>query len=81
MARRKYNPDDYKGIEIYLTRVRLNSQGYAAGKYGQYYGTGAPVFTYDSWPYDANIEGSMRAPSRSAALAALKAKYPGAKVK
>jgi hypothetical protein len=53
-----------------LTRVRLNHGGYDEN--GRYFGRGEPLFAYDngeSW-------GHLRAPTRAAAKAKLRAKCP-----
>jgi hypothetical protein len=58
--------------KISLTRVHLDQGGYADGRY---FGQGAPLYAYDngdSW-------GHLRASSRAAAKARLKAKCPTAK--
>ena len=50
--------------EVYITRRKINRQGYTSGKYGKYYGyTGQDVYSYETWPSNDSLEGEIRANS------------------
>jgi len=59
--------------KVQLYRIRLNAQGYAYGKYGQYYGVGKPL--YLAHDQDDFIE-EFRAYDREDAKEILREKYP-----
>lgn len=64
-------------MKFYLRRIRLNSGGYTYGKFGKYYGTGLPLYQYDS--IDSWHGGEIRADSRQDARQQISDNYPGAK--
>ena len=50
--------------EIYITRKKINREGYTSGKFGQYYGyTGQDVYSYETWPFEYSLAGEIRADS------------------
>ena len=50
--------------EVYITRNKINREGYTSGKYGQYYGaTGQDVYSYETWPFEYSLAGEIRADS------------------
>jgi len=55
-----------------LRRVYLNAGGYTSGKYGKYFGRGAPLFEYDH----AGKSGYLRASSRADAMDQLRKMFP-----
>lgn len=59
--------------KIMLSRERLNSGGYDSG--GRYFGQGEPLFSFSN----DSSSGYVRASSRAAAKAKLRAKCPGAR--
>ena len=52
-------------MKFYLKRIRLNVGGYEYGKYGNYFGTGKPVYRYES--EDGEMLNYVRASSRESA--------------
>ena len=80
------DPTDWKAKStgkppvISFKREPLNSGGYARGKYGQYFGRGAPLYHYTvEYPNGEEDDGYIRASDRDSARAQLQAKFPGAK--
>lgn len=68
---------DYIGApypRLRLWRVRLNSGGYEYGRFGSYFGTGAPLYAYENECGDIS---HIRAESREAAKAAIQARIGG----
>jgi hypothetical protein len=82
---RKINPDSgvYAGYTISASRERLNSGGYTSGKYGQYFGVGAPLYSWTLEGPDTSgkqdEQGYIRADSRADLKERLLYKFPGAK--
>ena len=62
--------------QVWLTRVRLNRQGYTSN--GSYWGVGAPLFAYES--EDGSAYGYLRAADRADAKRKLREMYPRAKI-
>lgn len=59
-----------------LSRVSINREGYDSR--GSYWGSGAPLFAYESESHDAY--GHLRASDRAAAKQKLREMYPKAKI-
>lgn len=59
---------------LYLRRIRLDRGGYDPG--GAYWGLGAPLYWYGD--DSGAIDGCLRASSRDAAKAEIRANYPDA---
>ena len=59
-----------------LRRVYLNTGGYTFGRFGRYFGTGAPLYCYAS--DDGDTVGYLRAGSRSEARAIVVDRHSGA---
>lgn len=68
-------------MKFYLRRIRLNSGSYTYGKFGKYYGTGLPLYQYDSIDSETSKHygGMIRADSRQDARQQISDNYPGAK--
>ena len=65
-------------IDISIRRIPLNREGYEYGKYGQYYGAGAPLYHYELYNSETGEEetGETRAGSNKDVRDWLKSKYP-----
>jgi len=59
-----------------LRSVRLNTGGYTFGRYGRYFGNGAPLYQYDA--DDGSTGGYLRAYCRADARAIVADRNPGA---
>lgn len=67
----------YDGSKVSLKRVYLNSGGNEFGKYGRYWGIGAPL--YHALSDDYEIDMYTRAMNREDAKKEVLAKFPTAK--
>jgi len=63
-------------IRFTLRRVYLNTGGYTFGRYGRYFGNGAPLYCYAS--DNGDTDGYLRAYCRADARAIVTARNPGA---
>lgn len=75
MGRGSHSPADPETPrKFYLVRVPINSGGYDSG--GSYWGTGTPLYRYES--ADGEADGYLRGITREAAKAAIREDYPSA---
>jgi hypothetical protein len=63
-------------VRFTLRRVYLTAGGYTFGRYGRYFGIGAPLYRFAS--YDGETDGYLRAYSRDDARAIVTARHAGA---
>lgn len=68
-------PPSDEPLKFHLQRVPLDSGGYDSG--GAYWGHGEPLWWYMS--VDGEVDAFLRAGSRMAAKAAIRASYPNAR--
>lgn len=52
-------------MKFYLRHIRLNKNGCAPGKHGKYWGSGLPIYEYES--VDGSMHYTLRAHNRSEA--------------
>lgn len=68
---------------FYLQRVYLNTGGYEYGPFGQYWGTGLPLYRYHSDDvlnqFGREVYGTIRAHSRDEAKRQVRERFPNAK--
>jgi hypothetical protein len=69
--------ESYDGSKISIKRIRLNQGGYEYGKYGRYFGNGAPLYKVVSDDYTIDTE--LRASNHECAKEQVLAKYPNAR--
>ena len=67
-------------MKFYLRRIYLTREGYTPGRYGRYFGVGAPLYQYESDNEgDHNfVANFVRASDREDAKKKLAKMYPGA---
>lgn len=68
----------HEDMKLEVQRIRLNSGGYAPGRHGKYYGTGAPVF--EVYGAGGQIAFGLRAKDRAAAKQDIWRMYPTAQL-
>lgn len=76
-----HNHDGFTG-RIDIRRVPLTRDGYSKGKWGQYFGVGAPLWRVTDYETGGGeVDFYVRAASKPAAKALVRDAYPGARAK